>query len=153
MLPPASALQNSGSPSTALQSTELLKFPRAAVTKYHNKLGGLNKRNGLFQSSRGRKAKIKTLASRFLLRVATENVVHVSLLDSGSLKHSVVCRWHSAWVFTLFSLCMCTCVLSPFSRVQLFATLWTGPPGSSLHGILQVRILEWVAMPSSRGSF
>jgi len=24
--------------------------------------------------------------------------------------------------------------------------------GSSVHGILQVRILEWVAMPSSRGS-
>ena len=27
------------------------------------------------------------------------------------------------------------------------------PPGSSVHGILQARILEWVAMPSSRGSF
>ena len=26
-------------------------------------------------------------------------------------------------------------------------------PGSSVHGILQARILEWVAMPSSRGSF
>ena len=26
------------------------------------------------------------------------------------------------------------------------------PPGSSLHGILQARILEWVAMPSFRGS-
>ena len=26
------------------------------------------------------------------------------------------------------------------------------PPGSSVHGILQVRILEWVASPSSRGS-
>ena len=26
------------------------------------------------------------------------------------------------------------------------------PLGSSVHGILQVRILEWVAMPSSRGS-
>ena len=25
------------------------------------------------------------------------------------------------------------------------------PPGSSVHGILQTRILEWVAMPSSRG--
>ena len=24
-------------------------------------------------------------------------------------------------------------------------------PGSSVHGILQARILEWVAMPSSRG--
>ena len=26
------------------------------------------------------------------------------------------------------------------------------PPGSSVHGILQVKILEWVAMPSSQGS-
>ena len=26
------------------------------------------------------------------------------------------------------------------------------PPGSSVHGILQARILEWAAMPSSRGS-
>ena len=26
------------------------------------------------------------------------------------------------------------------------------PLGSSIHGILQARILEWVAMPSSRGS-
>ena len=26
------------------------------------------------------------------------------------------------------------------------------PPGSSIPGILQARILEWVAMPSSRGS-
>ena len=26
-------------------------------------------------------------------------------------------------------------------------------PGSSLHGILQARVLKWVAMPSSRGSF
>ena len=27
------------------------------------------------------------------------------------------------------------------------------PPGSSVQGILQARILEWVALPSSRGSF
>ena len=25
------------------------------------------------------------------------------------------------------------------------------PPGSSVHGIFQTRVLEWVAMPSSRG--
>ena len=33
-------------------------------------------------------------------------------------------------------------------------TPWTvdHPPGSSLHGILQARILEWVAIPFSRGS-
>ena len=26
------------------------------------------------------------------------------------------------------------------------------PPGSSVHGILQARILDWIAMPFSRGS-
>ena len=26
------------------------------------------------------------------------------------------------------------------------------PPGSSVHGILQARILQWITMPSSRGS-
>ena len=38
---------------------------------------------------------------------------------------------------------------SCFSHVQLFATLWTIAHSSSLHGILQARILEWVAMPLS----
>ena len=44
-------------------------------------------------------------------------------------------------------------MLSRFSCVQLFATLWTivhqVPP--LVHGILQARILEWVATFSSRG--
>ena len=39
------------------------------------------------------------------------------------------------------------------SRVRLSATLWTvAQPGSSVHGILQARILEWVAISFSRGS-
>ena len=50
-------------------------------------------------------------------------------------------------------ICVSACMLSGFSRVQLFATLMDcSPPGSSVHGILQVRTLEWVAMPSSRRS-
>ena len=44
------------------------------------------------------------------------------------------------------------CVLSCFSRVQLFATPWTVAHQTPVHGILQARILEWVALPSSRGS-
>ena len=45
------------------------------------------------------------------------------------------------------------CVLSHFSHVQLFVTLWTMACQAPLSmGILQARILEWVAMPSSRGS-
>ena len=31
------------------------------------------------------------------------------------------------------------------------ATPWTVAPGSSVHGILQARILEWVAISFSRG--
>ena len=43
-------------------------------------------------------------------------------------------------------------VLSHFSHVQLCDPTDCSPPGSSVHGILQERILEWVAMPFSRGS-
>ena len=46
----------------------------------------------------------------------------------------------------------CTCAKS----LQLCPTLCDPtdcrPPGPSVHGILQARILEWVAMPSSRES-
>ena len=39
------------------------------------------------------------------------------------------------------------------SRVQLFATPWTvAYEAPVLHGILQARILEWVAISFSRGS-
>ena len=49
------------------------------------------------------------------------------------------------WIFPV-------CVLSPFSCVQLFATPGTVSCQAPAHGILQTRTLEWVAMPSSRGS-
>ena len=45
------------------------------------------------------------------------------------------------------------CVLSHFSCVQLCETLWTVARQTPLPmGVLQARILEWVAMPSSRES-
>ena len=41
--------------------------------------------------------------------------------------------------------------------LQLCLTLYNpkdyNQPGSSIYGILQARILDWIAMPSSRGSF
>ena len=49
--------------------------------------------------------------------------------------------------------CLCACVLSRFSCVQLFATPWTvNLPEFSVHEIAQARILEWVAIPFSRVS-
>ena len=48
---------------------------------------------------------------------------------------------------------MHACVLSPFSHVQLFETPWTVAHQAPLSmEILQARILEWAAMPSSRRS-
>ena len=50
-------------------------------------------------------------------------------------------------------LCQKIKVLAP----QLYPTFCNpmdcSPPGSSVHGILQARILEWVAIPFSRGYF
>ena len=45
------------------------------------------------------------------------------------------------------------CVLVAQSCLTLSDTMDWGPPGSSIHGIFQARILEWVANPFSRGSF
>ena len=65
------------------------------------------------------------------------------------------------FVFLLLSFkcssCVCagthTCVLSRFSGVQLYATLWTVAHQFPLcMGIVWARIVEWVSMPSSRGS-
>ena len=46
------------------------------------------------------------------------------------------------------------CCAQSLSSLWLFVTPCTvhGPPGSSIHGSLQARIMEWVAMTSSRGS-
>ena len=45
------------------------------------------------------------------------------------------------------------CVLSHFSHVHLSDSMDCRLPGSSVHGILQARTLEWVVMPSSRVYF
>ena len=44
------------------------------------------------------------------------------------------------------------CVLNRFSRVWLCDPMDYSLLGSSVHGILQARILKWVAIPFSRGS-
>ena len=44
------------------------------------------------------------------------------------------------------------CVLSRFSHVRLCDPVDCSPPGFSVHGIFQARILEWAAIFFSRGS-
>ena len=54
-----------------------------------------------------------------------------------------------AYVRVCVRACVRVCVLS---HVSLCNAMDYSPPGASVHGILQARILEWVAMHSSRGT-
>ena len=51
---------------------------------------------------------------------------------------------------THVSVCVCVCVTQ--SCLTLCDSMDCSPPGSSVHGILQARIPEWVAISFSRGS-
>ena len=64
--------------------------------------------------------------------------------------------WWLVWLyyFTKCSCYVCTCaILVSQSCPALCNPLDCKPPGSSVHGILQARILEWISRSSSRGSF
>ena len=63
-------------------------------------------------------------------------------IDTGTKTFNSELSWISKYV----------CVLSCFSHVWLFATLWAkSPPDSSVHQIFQARMLKWVAISFSRG--
>ena len=47
---------------------------------------------------------------------------------------------------------VCVCVLVAQLCLMICDLMDCSPPGSSVHGILQARILEWVAIPFSRRS-
>ena len=54
---------------------------------------------------------------------------------------------------SLVYICVCVCVKSLQSCLTLCIHMDHSFPGFHVHGILQARILEWVAVPSSRGIF
>ena len=55
--------------------------------------------------------------------------------------------------FAWIRLLVCVCVLVTQSCPTLCNPVDCSPPGSSVHGILQARMLEWVAVLLPRGSF
>ena len=50
------------------------------------------------------------------------------------------------------SVCVHGKLLQSCLTITIYNPMFCSPPGSPVHGILQARILEWVAMSSSRGS-
>ena len=57
--------------------------------------------------------------------------------------HFSIFAWKIPW-----TVCMCSGTL-----ITLFDPVDYSPPGSSAHGILQVRMLEWVACALLQGIF
>ena len=55
-------------------------------------------------------------------------------------------------VLSCVRLVPCVCVLLAQSCLILCNPMDSSPPGSSVHGIFQARMLEWIAISSSRGS-
>ena len=68
------------------------------------------------------------------------------MIKEGRKKHWKK-RWLSIALKGFVNLCVCVCVCV---NCQSCSTLWDpmdcSPPSSSIHGILQARILEWVAL-------
>ena len=62
------------------------------------------------------------------------------------------CRGNEVKDLEMRSWTFCTRAKLLQSCLTLCDPMDHSPPGSSVHEILQARILEWVAMPSSRGS-
>ena len=65
-----------------------------------------------------------------------------------------ICQYLTLFIIDSVCVCVCVCVCEVASvRVQLFATLWTVVFQAPLsRAFSMTRILEWVAIPSSRGS-
>ena len=89
--------------------------------------------------------------------VTEENIDYSgNMVKSHSMGH-----WELALQFPVFLFCFffsseaysaCVCAKSLQLCLALCSTMDCSPPGSSVLGVLQARILERVALPSSRGS-
>ena len=63
------------------------------------------------------------------------------------------CEYMHVYICMCACICVWTCVCEyAQSCPTLYNPINCSPPGSSIRGILQARILEWIALSSSRGS-
>ena len=81
------------------------------------------------------------LAKRNCKVLNERDIIHQHLLNTSDLSELKVLMWQ----------CERACVCAQ-SRPTLCNPVDCSPPGSSVHGIFQARILKWVAISFSRGS-
>ena len=111
------------------------------MKKDRQEVGGRERkrRNGI---SIDAKTKTHTQASNSLQRLYVDSMVQKIMLKPTDKQ--------SQWLYLLLK--MLCCAKSLQSPLTLCDPMDHSPPGSFVHGILHARILEQVAMPSSRGS-
>ena len=98
-------------------------------------------------------------SSRMAARSCTITPVHtiLSILLIYSFNTHFL-QLHSVPQCTQGCVCVCVrvcvhvCVLVTLSCTTVCDPVDYNPPGSSVHGVLQARILEWIAISFSRGS-
>ena len=99
-----------------------------------------------------------TILWTFYISVILKIVTHISVTCIAYSKETSISplkRWYftrSYWYKGLSITCLCMHAKSLQLCLNLCDLIDTSPPGSSVHGIFPARILEWVVMPSSRGS-
>ena len=82
----------------------------------------------------------------FLLTLKQQIVIEVQLFTKHSFKH--LKDVNVTKIYFLFSSVLIVQLVS----VTLCDPIDCSPPGPSVHGIFQARILEWATIPFSRGS-
>ena len=78
--------------------------------------------------------------------------IFISELCHPLTKHTKT-HWKKILMFNIPQVRHCVCVLVTQSCPTLCSPMDCSSPGSSVHGILQARTLEWVAIPFSRSSW
>ena len=93
----------------------------------------------------GGKTKILKTCNHWSISIQVQNSDSYCLHDPGIQTEKSISA-----SFVVFTSCCClAAALCP----TVCSPVDCSPPGSSVHGIFQARILEWVAIPFSRGSF
>ena len=111
---------------------------------------GSNIGDGGGTSTSGRKSSNSGGSDRGLVLGIAAIAVAIVIVLTGLITAVLVAVLATVATVVIVTLSLHTQCLS---CVLLFGTLMDGsPPGSPVHGISQARILEWVAMPFSRGS-
>ena len=84
---------------------------------------------------------------------AANRTITTSPYRSGKFTGWKLILSHLSCLLTMcMCVCVCVCVWERLSRVRLCDPMNCRLPGFPVHGILQARILEWIAIPFSRGS-